>query len=91
MAGKPIIIDDNHNNSDLAARSDHTSPQMTVNDLGLEGENTDGDADDVTYMGEGVIDSDPVDATTPQGDRRSAIATSASFSPELPESDCAAI
>ena len=91
MAGKPIIIDDDHNNSDLAAQSDHTSPQMTVNDLGLKGKNTDGDTNYVTYMGEGVTDSDSVNATTPQGDRRSAITTSASFSPELPKSDCAAI
>ena len=43
-------------------RSDHTSHQMTVNDLVVEGENTDGHAGDAAYTDKGVANSDPDDA-----------------------------
>jgi hypothetical protein len=63
---------------------------MTVNDPGVEGENTDGDAGDAAHPGECVANSDPDNATMSQGDDRLAIMTSTSFSPEIPESDTAA-
>jgi hypothetical protein len=62
---------------------------MTVNDPGVEGMNTDGDVSGATHTGEGVADSDSDDAAMPQDDNCSAIATSAAFSLEIPESDCA--
>jgi hypothetical protein len=64
---------------------------MTVDDLGVGGENTDGDAGGAAHTGEGVADSNPDDGVMPQGDDRLAIAISTSFSPEIPESDSATI
>ena len=55
----------------------------------MESENTDGDTGDATQIGEFVADFD-LDAVTSQGDDRSAIVTSISFPPEIPESDSGA-
>jgi hypothetical protein len=63
---------------------------MTVNNPGVGGENTDGNADVAAHTGEGVANSDPDDAAMPQSDDCSVIATSTFFSPEIPESDSGA-
>jgi hypothetical protein len=87
LTENPIVIDNDHDGGDLMDRSNHTSHQMAVNDLGSEDKNIDGDIGAVIHMGEGVAGSGLDDAATPQGDDRFAIATSASFSPEIPETD----
>ena len=89
MTENPIVIDDDED-SDLTAQSNHTSPQMTVDDPGVGCENTDGDTGGAAHTGDGVADSDPDSTAMSQGDDRSAIATSGPFSPEIPESDSAA-
>jgi hypothetical protein len=88
LTENPVVIDDD--DGDLTARFNYTSPQMTVDDPGVGGENKDGDAGGAAYTGKGVADSDPDDIAMPQGDDRSAIATSGPFSLEIPESDSAA-
>ncbi|KAF7502924.1 hypothetical protein GJ744_004800 [Endocarpon pusillum] len=50
----PIVIDNDHNNSDLTDRSDYTLYQTTVDDSRLAGENADRDAGDVAHIDEGV-------------------------------------
>jgi hypothetical protein len=57
-----IIVDNDDGDSDLTDQSDRTSHQMTFNDPGVEGENTDGHAGDATHMSDGVASSDPDDA-----------------------------
>lgn len=52
-----IIINDDENN-DLRTEFNYTSPQMTVDDPGIECENIDEDTDDAAYTAEGVVDSD---------------------------------
>jgi hypothetical protein len=89
LTENPIIIEDGDDNGDLMDRSDHTSHQMTVNDLGVESENTDRHASGAVLAGEGVANSDPDDAATSQGDDHLWVTGPASFSPEIPESDYA--
>jgi hypothetical protein len=60
---------------------------MTVNNPGVRGENTDGNADSAAHIGEIMANSDLDNAAILQYNNRSAIATSTSFSPEIPESD----
>jgi hypothetical protein len=62
---------------------------MTINDPGVEGENTDGHVGGAAHTGEGVANSDPDDAAMSQSDDRLGMTTPASFSPEIPESDSA--
>jgi hypothetical protein len=90
LTENPIIIEDDDDNSDLMDQSDHTSHQMTVNDLVVEGENIDGHAGGATHIDEGVANSDPDDAAMSQDDDRLAMTTPASFCPEIPESYSAA-
>jgi hypothetical protein len=53
----------------------------------VRGENTDKDAADAAHMNEAVINLDLDDAVMLQFDNCSAITTSPTFSPEIPESD----
>jgi hypothetical protein len=64
---------------------------MTVNNLGVEGENTDRHTGGATHIDEGVANSDRNNIIISQGDDLLAITTPASFYPEIPESDNAAI
>jgi hypothetical protein len=78
LTENPIVIDDEDGDPiDL--------------DPGLGSENTDGDAGGAAQMGEVVANSELDDASISQDDDRSAIAISASFSPEIPESDSGAM
>jgi hypothetical protein len=86
LTENPVVIDDEED-GDPTDRSNHTLYQTTVNDPGVGGENTDGDADAAAHTVEGVANSDLDDTAIPQDDDRSAIAISTSFSPEIPESD----
>jgi hypothetical protein len=96
LTENPIAIndDDDDDDGDLADLFDHSSHRMTVNDSGIEGENTDGHAGCVAAaaarMGVGMANSDLEDAAILQGDDRSEIARSISFSLEIPESSSAA-
>lgn len=85
----PIIIDDG-GDGDPTDRSSHTSHQMTVDNPDLRGGNTDGDAGGAAHTGEIVANSDLDDAAMLQCENRSTIATSTSFSLEIPESDSGA-
>ena len=89
MEENPIVIDDDED-GDTIDRSNHTSHQMAINDLGVGSKNTDRDADDAAQMGEVVVNSELDDASMSQDDDRSVIAISA-FSPEIPESDSGAM
>jgi hypothetical protein len=60
---------------------------MTVNNAEVGGENTDKDAAGAAHMNEAVVNLDLDDAAMLQPDNRSAITTSPTFSPEIPESD----
>ena len=63
---------------------------MTANDPEVRGENINGDASGIARTGEkGVADSHPDGTAMPQGNDRSPIATSTSFSPISPESNSA--
>jgi hypothetical protein len=90
LTENPIVIEDDDDNDDLMDRSDHNSHQMIVNDLGVEGENTDEHTGGAAHTGEGVANSDRNDAAMSQADDRLAMTTPISFCPEIPESDSAA-
>jgi hypothetical protein len=82
----PLVINDDEDN-DPIDRPNRTSHQMTVNDLGIRGENTDKDASSAAHTGEVVANSNLDDTAIIQDDHHSAIVTFTSFSPEIPESD----
>lgn len=97
MTENPIAIDDdddNNDNSDPTDLFDHTLYQMTVNDSGIEGENINRYTGYITAAaartGMGIADSDPEDTAISQGDDRSEIARSISFSLEILKSSSAA-
>jgi hypothetical protein len=83
----PIIINDEDGNP--TDRSYHTSHQMTVNDPGVESDNTEGDAGGFAQTGKVVANTDLDDAAMSQADDRPAIVAFTS-SPEFLESDSGA-
>jgi hypothetical protein len=89
LTENPIIIEDGDDNGDLMDRSDHTSHQMTVNDLGVESENIDRHASGAVLAAEGVPNSDPDDAAISRDDDHLWMTGPTSLSPEIPESDYA--
>ena len=91
MTGNPVVVDDDDDDDgDTTDLSNHTSRPMTVDNPGVGGKNTDRDAGGAAHTGEVVASSDLDDAAMLPRDNRSAIATSTSFSPEIPESDSGA-
>ena len=60
---------------------------MTANNTEVEGKNTDRDATGAAHINEAVVDLGLDDAAILERSNRSAIITSPSFSPEIPESD----
>ena len=60
---------------------------MTVKNAEVRGKNTDKDAAGAAHMNKAVVNLNLDDAVMLQPDNRSAITTSPTFSPEIPESD----
>ncbi|KAF7510191.1 hypothetical protein GJ744_007090 [Endocarpon pusillum] len=83
----PIDVDDDDDEGHLMIQSSHASSQMIVDNPGLGCENTDMDADGADHADKVAAKSGLGDAAILQYDNRSTIATSPSFSPEIPESD----